>query len=183
MPSEALIHLQTRLTDVDEVLLARDAICAPGVGRPAQRRGAAVLRSAAVLLSAAFEGYMETLYNAAVDLLFAAYPVADRNALKNSTSERNHNANVFKVNALYFNIGIPWVMHHPNIHWRKFPNDRVRETLNELSTARNQIAHGQLATVRKPTARKWRDFVGRLATRLDEIVADKVEADTGVRPW
>jgi hypothetical protein len=142
-----------------------------------------VLRSAAVLLSAAFEGYMETLYNAAVDLLFAGYPVADRNALKESTSERNHNANVFKVNALYFNVGIPWVMHHPHIHWQKFSNERVRATLNELSTARNQIAHGQSATVRKPTARKWRNFVDRLAARLDEIVADKVEADTGVRPW
>jgi hypothetical protein len=119
----------------------------------------------------------------AVDHLYAGYPVADRDALKESTSERNHNANVFKVNALYFNVGIPWVMHHAHIHWQKFSNQRVRETLNELSTARNRIAHGQLATARKPTAQKWRNFVERLAYRLDQIVGDEIESKTGAQPW
>lgn len=78
MPSRPLTDLKTRLKEVDELLAARDAICLAGVGRPTQRRGAAVIAGGTVLLSALFEGFVEELYNLSVDTLYAAYPAADR---------------------------------------------------------------------------------------------------------
>jgi hypothetical protein len=69
MPSQALVALKSRLRDVDEILAARDAICPAGAGRPAQRKGAAVLAGGTVLLAAVFEGYVEHLYELSVDIL------------------------------------------------------------------------------------------------------------------
>ncbi len=183
MPSKPLTDLKVRLKDVDELLAARDAICPAGAGRPALRKGAAVIAGGTVLLSALFEGFIEELYNLSVDTLFATYPVADRTNLKNFTSEKNNNANVHQVNTLFFYLGIPWVMTHPKVHWKKFTNASVRERLGKLSKARNELAHGKTHSVTKPQLKAWRDFIERLAEKLDVIAADHIETKTGVRPW
>lgn len=183
MSSKPLADLKARLNEVDELLAARDAICPAGAGRPAQRKGAAVIAGGTVLLSALFEGFIEELYNLSVDSLYAAYPVADRENLKNFTSEKNNNANVHQVNTLFFYLGIPWVMTHPKIHWKKFNNVSVRDRLGRLSKARNELAHGKSHSVTKPQLKAWRDFIERLAEKLDLVAGDHIEAKTGVRPW
>jgi hypothetical protein len=183
MPSQALNDLKTRLRDVDEILSARDAICPTGAGRPAQRKGAAVLAGGTVLLAALFEGFVEDLYEVSVDKLFATYPAADRQNLKKHTSERNHNANVHQVNNLFFYIGLPWVMSHPNVHWKKFNNASVQARLGKLSKARNELAHGQHHSVTKPQLKAWREFVERLAEKLDSIAFNHILASTGAAPW
>ena len=183
MTSIARQELTRRLKDFDEIIQARDAICPTGAGRPANRQGQAVVRGGVVLLSASFEAYVEELFDDAVDLIYASATGGDRNSLKNDTSGSLHNASVFKVNRLFFNIGIPWIMSHQRVRWQKFTNSRVREELGNLITSRNDIAHGTDITVAKPTAVKWRGIIEKLADRLDMVVADRIESETGTRPW
>lgn len=183
MASKPLEDLKLRLKDIDEVLAARDAVCPTGAGRPAQRKGAAVIAGGTVLLSAFFEGFVEELYELSVDTLYAQTPVAERNNLKSHTSEKNHNANVHQVNTLFFYLGVPWVMSHPKVHWKKCTNASVQEKLKKLSKARNELAHGQTHTVHKGTLKAWRSFIERLAERLDLVAADHIFHRTGVRPW
>jgi hypothetical protein len=105
MPSKPLSDLQERLKDIDEILSARDAICPTGAGRPAQRKGAAVIAGGTVLLSALFEGFVEELFELTVDQLYASTPAGTRNTLKEHTSRKNNNANVHQVNTLFFYLG------------------------------------------------------------------------------
>ena len=79
MPSQHRIELDTRLKDFDELMLARDLVCPDGRGRDRERQGAAILRSGVVLLSAAFEAYVEEVYDEAVDLVFAHATQGERN--------------------------------------------------------------------------------------------------------
>ena len=183
MTSQARIDLTAQLADFDEVMEARDEICPSGAGRPARRRGAACIRGAVLLLAAAFEAYVEDVFNLAVDLLLSDHPHDQRKQLKKNTSGRLNNAEPFKVNMMFFHIGVPWIMGHTKLRWQKFNNDSVQSTLKELVLARNTIAHGKPKIVRKPTAVKWRSFVDRLADKIDEVVADRVEKATGIRPW
>lgn len=183
MPSTARQDLAEHLADFDELIRARDAICPDGAGRPAKRQGAAAIRGSVLLLAAAFESYVEDVFDLGIDKLFSE-PRPNRNKqLKKNTSGTFSNANVFKVNMLFFNIGIPWIMYNPKLHWQKFTNKSVETTLNALILARNHIAHGKPYTVRKPTALKWRNFIERLADKIDNIVADHVEKTMRARPW
>lgn len=136
-----------------------------------------------MLLSALFEGYIEEVYEQAVDILYAAHPVAKRNELKNHTSKKNHNANNHQVNNLMFFLGIPWAMSNPKVHWRKCANATVADKLGKLAKARNELAHGSTHAVTKPMLRAWREFIPRLAEKLDIVVADRIQAETGNRPW
>ncbi len=136
-----------------------------------------------MLLAAAFEAYVEDVYDLAVDRIFVAATPEQRKALKKQTSGRLNNADVDKVNFLFFHVGIPWIMGHRKMHWQKFGNDAVQKTLKRLVETRNSNAHGKPKAVRKPTAVAWRGFVARLADRIDEVVADRVEEKTSVRPW
>lgn len=182
MPSQANLKLRIRLLEIDEVISARDSICPAGAGKPALKKGAAVIRAGTTLLSAVFEAFVEELYEKSLDLLHPTLPTEVKE-LKKNTSAKNHNANNHQVNNLFFYVGIPWIMQSNKIRWRKFSNKSVRDTLSELSSARNKIAHGAAHSVTKHQLVKWRDFVGRLADRLDEVVADHIETQTGTRPW
>lgn len=183
MPSIARDELDVRLADFDELMLARDAICPTGRGRPSQRQGAAILRSSVVVLSAVFEAYVERVYDEAVDILLATSAESDRESLKNKTSRRLHNANSIKVNRLFDNIGIARIMESDRVRWQKFSNTNVRAELDRIVMARNGIAHGESRAIQKRTATRWRGVIGRLADRLDGVVADHVEQQTGCRPW
>lgn len=182
MPSDAHNKLKKRLIEIDEVISARDAICPPNAGKPAQRKGSAVLNAGTTLLAAIFEGYIEDLYNKSLDILHPNM-TSEVKELKKHTSEKNHNANNHQVNNLFFYIGIPWIMQSPKIRWQKFSNKKVRDSLSGLSTARNRIAHGGSHSVTKNQLSSWRLFIERLADRLDAVVADHIETQTGTRPW
>lgn len=182
MPSDANVKLRKRLHEIDEVISARDAICPPNAGKPALQKGAAVIKAGTTLLSAVFEAFVEELYEKTLDILHPTLP-AEVKELKKHTSEKNNNANNHQVNNLFFYVGIPWIMQSKKVCWRKFTNKKVRETLGHLSTARNKIAHGGSHSVTKKQLVFWREFIARLADKLDVVVADHVEKQTGVRPW
>lgn len=182
MPSNANVKLKQRPQEIDEVISARNAICPAGAGKPAQRKGSAVIKAGTTLLAAVFEGFVEELYEKSLDLLHPAVPSLVKE-LKKHTSEKNHNANNHQVNNLFFYVGIPWVMYSNKIRWRKFPNAKVRATLGALSSARNKIAHGGSHSVTKNQLVSWRGFIERLADKLDLVVADHIETQTGTRPW
>ncbi|MBC2729976.1 HEPN domain-containing protein [Thiobacillus sp.] len=182
MPSGANVKLKKRLREINEVISARDAICPAGAGKPAMQQGAAVIKAGTTLLAAVFEAYVEELYEKSLDLLHPTLP-AEVKELKKHTSEKNNNANNHQVNNLFFYAGIPWIMMSPKIRWQKFSNKKVRDTLGELSTARNRIAHGGSHSVTKNQLVFWHTFIERLADRLDIVVADHIENQTGARPW
>jgi len=50
MPSQHLSDFKAKLLDFDEIISARDSICPSGAGKPAQRKGAAVIRGGVVHL-------------------------------------------------------------------------------------------------------------------------------------
>ncbi|MFM0699513.1 HEPN domain-containing protein [Paraburkholderia sediminicola] len=182
MSSDANKKLKKRLLEIDEVISARDAICPVGAGKPALQKGAAVIKAGTTLLAAVFEAFVEELYEKSLDLLHPALP-AEVKELKKYTSEKNNNANNHQVNNLFFYAGVPWIMQSTKVRWQKFSNKKVRETLGNLSTARNRIAHGGSHSVTKKQLVLWREFIGRLADRLDVVVADHIEKQTGARPW
>jgi hypothetical protein len=183
MTSQAAITLASRLNDFDEILAARDQICPTGAGRPANSQGAALLRAGTVMIAAALEAYVEDIFDAGIDLIFASASPAERKSLKNNTSERLNNASVFKVDLLYFSLGVPWVTQSDKLCWQNCSNPSVRDTLDEIIVARNKIAHGADAKVTKPKALRWRDFADQFPKKFDVIVADHVELKTGARPW
>lgn len=184
MPSHARQALDVRLRDLDEIIAARDAICPEGAGKPAQKRGSALLRGGTVLLAAAFEGFVEELYELAVSHIYFTMTEDERKSLIDHTSKRLNNANVHKINLLYFNLGIPWIMSTPSIRWQKCSNQTVRSKVNSLIQTRGSVAHGRSSPgVRKDVLHNWRDVITRLADRLDVVVADHIEHRTGHRPW
>lgn len=183
MPSQHLADFKMKLLDFDEIISARDAICPAGAGKPAQRKGAAVIRGGVVLLSAAFEAYVEDVFDQAIDTLYSAQPESDRKALKKETSGKLNNASSWKVNLLYATIGLPWIMSDPTFHWQKFTNASVQKTLDDVITARNRIAHRGSFTVRRDTAVKWRGFLEKLTERFDCRIRDYLLQRTGATPW
>jgi hypothetical protein len=183
MASAARGAFTIQLRDFDEIITARDAICSHGADRPAQRRGAAVTRAAVVMLSVSFGSYVDGLYDLAVDQLLSSYSNAHRNSLKNKTSKRWENATVSKLTKRFLNLGIPWIMEDSRIHWQKFSNAPVWNILDEIVNVRNSNAHGTPRMVGKLAAIKWKDALEELADKLDEIVADHIDQETGIRPW
>jgi hypothetical protein len=181
-PSNANIRLKKRLLEIDEVISARDSICPTGAGKPAVQKGAAVIKAGTTLLAAVFEAFVEELFERSLDILHPTLP-SEVKELKKHTSEKNHNANNHQVNNLFFYVGIPWIMQSSKVRWQKFSNNKVRVTLGNLSAARNKIAHGGSHSVTKSQLVFWRDFIARLADRLDVVVADHIEKETGKRPW
>lgn len=182
MPSEAYAKLVTRLNEITEVISARDAICPPGAGKPAERKGSAVLKAGTTLLAALFEAYVEELFEKTLDTLHPEM-VPEVRELKKHTSEKNNNANNHQVNNLFFYAGIPWIMHSPKVRWQKFSNQKVRDTLGELSAARNKIAHGKNPVVTKKQLVFWKLFIERLAGRLDVVAQEHIAKETGLMPW
>jgi len=181
MPSQARLDLDARLGDVDELIKAHGLITGGGVGRPAQRQGAAVTRAGVVLLAAAMEGFVEDLYEEAAKILWPNVSAADRKALFDDTSRRLNNADVRKTELLYFNIGLPWVLGH--IRWQKFPNATFKKSLDELVTKRNQIAHGnKQGTAQLGQLRRWKNMVTVYSSRLEAVVAGHIETVTGSAP-
>lgn len=182
MATKARMELETRLNDVDELILAHGVITGGRRGRPVLRQGAAITRAGVVLLSAATEAFVEDLFEEAAPKIFRGMSEADFTKLFKNTSRRLNNADVFKTEMLYFNLGMPWAL--KEIKWQKFSNDSLRTELDKLIRARGGIAHGRATPVRLQTLKRWKNMVEMLAPRFERKVAEFIYASTNrYPPW
>ena len=121
-------------------------------------------------------------------LLFLLYQLAlvfqpsarDLEQLKANTSGRLNNPNVFKVEMLYFNLGMDWALR--DIGWRKFSNETLRSELNKMVETRGSIAHGSGVSVRLATLRRWLNMIEILAPAFETKVARHITRMTGNAP-
>lgn len=181
MASRARLDLDVRLADVDELIKAHALITGGNVGRPIERKGAAVTRAGIVLLAAAMEAFVEDLYEETARLVWPDASAAELKVLFDNTSQRLNNADVRKTELLFFNLGLPWALE--GVRWQKFSNATFKKSLNALVEKRNQIAHGnKQGTARLAQLKSWKALVTNYAIRLEAIAADHVEDVTGGRP-
>lgn len=180
MPSNALNELKVRLADVDELIQAHTIVTGGGKGKPAKRQGAAITRAGVVLLAAAMEAFIEDLFEEAGNLVFAGLTADERKELYKNTSGKLNNADAFKTNMLYFNLGCPRIL--SGIRWRKFSNATFIQQLNKFVETRGAIAHGKRPGVTLPQLRRWKTMVGNYAPRLEIAVAEHVHKMTGAKP-
>ncbi|WP_146636152.1 HEPN domain-containing protein [Nioella nitratireducens] len=138
-PQEKLVQ---RLSDIDELVSAHEALTGGGRGRPAERQGAAVTRAGIVLLCAALEAFVEETFE-----YYAIERFPDRLDTSQKkkdyflkTSGSLHTLSEWNVNALYSHLGMPWIL--DKIRWQGFSNKQFKESFDGLCSARNKIAHG-----------------------------------------
>jgi hypothetical protein len=180
MPSKAREDLFLRLNDVQEIFEAHKSLTGGGRGRPAERQGAALTRAGIVLLAAALEAFVEDLFEETALFIMTENTEEERQYLFKHTSRAFGNANVFKINMLYFNLGIPWVLN--DIRWQKCSNKVFRSKLDKLINARNSVAHGHPVKLQLNMLWSWKNTVEKFSERFEIKIADFVLRNTDVQP-
>jgi hypothetical protein len=172
MPSRAFNKLQTRLSDVDDLLNAHAAV---GGKEPGRRRGLAGLnRAAVVMLCAHLEGYVEDLFGEALKKM---HPRLDDARLVS----RFHNPWPAEIDSLFATIGLADAS---KLSWRRAGAKAVVTNLNDLVRTRNKIAHGATdVEVSKATVTRFRKYVEGFAQGLDDKVAFHILSSTKKLPW
>ena len=146
----------------------------------------ALCKAALVMLSAALEAYCERLCeecNAHLkEKLRGRLDKADYEDIERAIRD-SHGANTKHITGLFSLVGIPWITYEA-IGWQGKSENEVRKELREMAGMRNKIAHGANATVSEGKVRYWREFVLRLAERLETITGDHMaKLSKAVRPW
>jgi hypothetical protein len=181
MTSKAQQALTAAVADVDALIADHAVVTGGGVGKPAGGKGAELARAGVVLLAGAVEGFVEDLFDEAVDLIYQQRTPAELKAFKKETSGRLNNVDSRKTNLLFSHIGLPWALE--GVRWQKFSNDSFVRSLDSLVLMRNKIAHGRApARVLLNDLRAWRTMAGQFSLRFEWIVADHVATLTGVAP-
>jgi len=180
MPSEAIKNLNVRLSDVDELITAHEALTGGGRGRPAARQGAAVTKAAIVLLTAIFEAFVEDIFERATVDIFPNLANAERRDFLRATSGRLNSVSVKNVNFLYAQVGYPFIL--DDLSWRGFSNANLKTSIDAMVAARNKIAHGGVPNVTLSSLRRWKNMVGAFSQRFEDLVLDHAEGWTDIRP-
>jgi HEPN superfamily RiboL-PSP-like protein len=173
MPSEALGALTERLSDVDQLMKAHEAVGGLEPGRRYDVEG--LNRAAVLMLCAHLEGYVEDVMTEALSALNA-----DLDA--NPLLANFHNPWPDRIDDLFAFIG----MQKPcrGISWQRASNPSVRTNLEELVRTRNRIAHGVTGVnIRKVEVTRYRRYVEGFAARFDRAVRSHVRGLTGHYPW
>ncbi len=206
MPSQSLQNLDQRMQDIEQLLQAHTALTQfqrarraaeqaggelsriadiienlvnqPGRGRRTEVD--ALNRAAMVLLSSHLQGFIDDLHLEAANIVLE-YKVNDIEKVVEHAKLRNANPHADVVEKMFDGIGIYEVL--DNIRWQKTSNSTVKKRLTDYIQLRNKIAHGAQESITKAKVKGFQDFVVRFAQNLDEIVAVKIEEETGTRPW
>lgn len=184
MPSQARQDLDQALADVDAQIehaksFSKGARGAPAAHDGRSKPGRPFTRAGVVMLSAAVEGYVESLVMETGTALLLS--PAQQKDIKEQVG-RSHGMNVHHVHHLTAMVGLPFVV--DNVGWRGLPLGTARKLLSELARARNQIAHGRPPAKAQVTdLERWRNLVARLCDQLDEKAAAHVKDVTGKAPW
>lgn len=206
MTSQALTNLSSRLNDIDQLMEAHKVLTQmqkarkaagdiggdiakisavinslvtdPGKGR--RKEVDALNRSAFVLLSAHLQGFVEDLHSETANIVLTG-KVNDIAKVIDQAKPRSSNPHADIIEKMFSGIGIFEIME--DIAWQKTSNKSVRKRLTDNIVVRNKIAHGAKEKITKQKVTQFRDFVERLAEKLDEKVAQKIEEETGTNPW
>lgn len=145
----------------------------------------ALCKAALVMLSAALEAYCERLCeecNAHLREKLGSLDKADYEDIERAIRD-SHGANTKHITGLFSLVGIPWITYEA-IGWQGKSANEARKELREMAGMRNKIAHGANATVSEGKVKYWREFVLRLAERLETITGDHMaKLSKAVRPW
>jgi hypothetical protein len=188
----------TRASNLDEIEAAHR-----GIGGSARGRRYAteqINHAYAVLLASQFQGFCRDLHSECVDFMVRAVaptvatvaPAVLQSVLRaefflNRGLDRG-NANPSTIGADFNRLGVDF---WPQVYKDYSGNDRRRESLDNLNTWRNAIAHqdfdpgklGGTTTLRLLRVRKWRKACNRLALSFDNIMHGYIVAATGSTPW
>ncbi len=206
MPSRSLQYLDQRMQDIEQLLQAHTAltqfqrarraaeraggelsriaeIIEPLVHQPGRGRRTevdALNRGSMVLLSSHLQGFIDDLHLEAANIVLANKVNSIERVVEHA-KPRNANPHADIIERMFDGIGIYEVL--DNICWQKASNNTIKKRLTEYIQIRNKIAHGAQESITKAKVQSFQDFVVRFAQNLDEVVADKIEEETGTRPW
>ncbi|MDW8415889.1 MAG: HEPN domain-containing protein [Thermaurantiacus sp.] len=161
-------QLERALRDVDELILAHEALTGGGVGAPRKRQGQAISRAAVVIIVANLEVFIEECFEAAAMRFYGATTRDDLKSLFANTSKKLNHPSLQKVDLLFYNVGIRDISH--KIRWQRLSNNEFRRKYNYLLELRGKIAHGGRPGVRLQVVRHGVDFARRFADRLQLAV-------------
>jgi hypothetical protein len=204
--SNALAHLQTRMSDIEQLLEAHSAltrfqrarraaresggdiaklsvvidrlVTEPGRGRRTEVE--ALNRAAIVLLCAHLQGYVEEIYGECAQSLLDT-KVKDVEALMQQAASAFWNPHAHRIDSLFASIGLPGIT--DGLSWQRCTNRSVKTRLTDYIQLRNSIAHGTLVTVHKAKVTSFKRFVEIFAEKFDEHVGREAAAVIGASPW
>ena len=173
MASGAHDNLSARLDDLDQLMVAHEAVGGTERGR---RFGVVALNRASVLLlSAHLEGYLEELMAEALDAVHTGLSPSE-------LTGRFANPSTGNIDNLFAFLGL----HKPSdsISWQAAGNTAVKKNINELVDTRNRIAHGATGVaVSKVEVKRFRGYVVGFAKAFDNLVRGRLRTLTGNYPW
>lgn len=196
MPSNARTRLDTNLNNIVELRSAHVALTGGGRGAPAiangQRQGAAITKAGVVMLSAAFEAFVEDLFDEALPYVFPTLSAAQLQALMSQSSGKMNNADCAKIEWLYTFINLQDCLN--GINWQKYSNATLKKNINQMVHIRNCIAHGGAITDKKKSntpfnlllknLKSWETMVRSFAPRFEAQISAHIAATTGnPGPW
>lgn len=185
LPSPALAHWRsTSRREIRHLLDAHHLVrrIGPG-GQPAAEQ---ILHALVVQLAARFQRFCRDLHDAAVDALVATTPAAYRSLLRDALllGRRldRHNATSAALRDDFGRLDLEL--------WAALAGapPRARETLDEVMSARNAIAHQDVLKLGRlrldlTAILSWRQALDDLAGAIDVAVTVRVGEIVGQDPW
>ena len=142
----------------------------PGKGR--RKEVGALNRSAFVLLCAHLQGFVEDLHREVANAVLAGKVKNIEKVVKQAKQNANPHPDI--IEKMFNGIGIFEVM--DGVFWQKTSNDTVRKKLTASIGVRNNIAHGSQEAISKQRVTGLKNFVQRLAEKLDEKVTSQIKS-------
>ena len=206
MPSRALADFQNRLSDVQQLIDAHDAltrlrraeaslqaggkkglsniaavvdhlVSAPGAGR---RYEVHALNNAGVaLLSGNLQGFVADIFAESASALLAGH-IQSIQALTAAAPTRG-NPNPQNIIRLFSVLGFEDIFQR--LSWKNMSTQALKRKLQDFNTLRNLIVHGAKQSVRKQVVVNHLNVFGNFANKLDAKLNTEIRKLTGKRPW
>lgn len=163
---------------VQTLLEAHAKVRTSGVANVVETRRA-LLECAVVLMFAQLEACMEDLFEEAARSRYSTLSDSDLKELFNATTGRFNGPTAARINALFFNLGIPRIM--SQVSWTGWSVARVERELAELNRARHAVAHGRRSRkdprVNRTAVGRWEVLVQGIVHEVERVL----EAECGTR--
>lgn len=205
MASRALQDFETRITEVQQIIDAHEAltrlrnaegalraggqalgnvahvinhlVTQPGRGR---RREVHALNNAGIaLLSGHLQGFIVDLYKEAAEALLNGN-VQSVDAVVDAANTRG-NPNPQNIIKMFKTLGFEDVF--SGVSWQRMSTQALKRKLTNFNEQRNRIVHGVNERVQKQTLVNYLQVFQSFATRLDARLRAEIQQMTGTHPW